>query len=317
MRGLYFDGANLKIIEKEIPHIGENEVLIKVIKAGICSTDLEVIKGYQNFTGILGHEFIGIVVKASEKKFLGKRVVGEINIPCNQCELCKKGLSKYCINMKTFGIKNYDGCFAEYTKLPLENIHILPDTISDNHGTFVEPLAAALEVLKYTKKNEKICLIGDGRLGLLISTVLRLKGYNFIHIGKHKEKLNISEELGVKTFLFEENTINRYKYKFDSVIEATGNESGLNTSLNICIPSGKIILKSTFHKKTKINLSSIVVNENILLGSRCGNFDKAITFINEFNPPLNKLITNEFSFNEIINAVLNAKKGIKTIINLS
>lgn len=317
MKGLYFDGTNLKIIEKEIPCIEKNEVLIKVIKAGICSTDLEVIKGYQNFRGILGHEFVGVVVKAFDKELLDKRVVGEINISCNKCEMCKRGLSKHCINIKTFGIKDYDGCFAEYTKLPSENIHILPGTISDDYATFVEPLAAALEVLKYINKNEKICLIGDGRLGLLISLVLKFKGFNFIHIGKHKEKLKLSEELGISTHLFDKKNINIFKYKFDSVIEATGNESGLNTSLNICIPTGKVILKSTFHKDTHINLSSIVVNENILIGSRCGDFTKAINFINEYKSPLNRLITNRYPFEQIIYALNNAKKGIKTIIDIS
>ncbi|MDK2951703.1 MAG: hypothetical protein PWQ77_1368 [Kosmotogales bacterium] len=316
MKALYFDGSNLNMVEREIPKINENEVLIKVIKAGICSTDLEIMKGYQNFEGIPGHEFVGIVIESHNEELINKRVVGEINIPCHECEICKRGLTKHCRNIRTFGINNYDGCFAEYTKLPVENIHILPDEISDDYGTFVEPLAAALEIENYIEHDEKISLIGDGRLGLLIAMVLKIKGYDFLHIGKHEEKLKISKKMGIKTEMYNDDIVDEYKYNFDSVIEATGNESGLKTALDICIPSGKIILKSTFNKKINIDISHIVVNEYHLIGSRCGDFKKAIDFIRMYNPPLNDLISCYSSFDNSLKAIDEARKKIKVIINL-
>ena len=231
----------------------EGEVLIKTIMTGICNTDLEITKGYMGYKGVLGHEFVGEVVEVGSKKdenWLNKRVVGEINCGCNHDEWCYKGLQRHCPNRQTLGIWQKDGCFSEYFTLPVENIFEISNNVSNEEATFVEPIAAAVEITEqlHIKPCDKVALLGDGKLGLCISLVLSALNVDFVHIGKHQNKLDISKNAGAKTKLLSEIDENDRK-SFDVVIEATGSTGGFETSLSLTKPRGVLVLKSTIAAK--------------------------------------------------------------------
>ena len=201
MLGIVFDKKLILKRDIPIPVIKKGEALIRVMLSGICNTDLEIVKGYMGFRGILGHEFVGIVEKCSDKKWVGKRVAGEINISCEKCDYCAKGLKNHCPNRNVLGILNKNGAFAEYLSLPVKNLHILTSNIFDEEAVFIEPLAACFEVLEQVKikKNDNVIVLGDGKLGLLMAQVIKNSGCKLYLIGKHNEKLLIAKKLGIKT----------------------------------------------------------------------------------------------------------------------
>ncbi len=286
MRALVYD-EKLKL-EKNypIPTIGEDEVLIKTKMVGICNTDYEITKGYMGYKGVLGHEFVGIVEKTGanvDKNLLNKRVVGEINLGCNNCSYCAKNLQRHCPNRSTLGIYKKDGCFSEYFSLPKENVIVLPDEIDDITATFVEPLSAAYEIIEqvHIKPDSKVAILGDGKLGLCISLVFNALNIDYTHIGKHLEKLEISKKLGAKTMLLDEIN-NDIRKTFDVVVEATGSKSGFETSASLTKPRGTLVLKSTIATNPNdggLNLSGIVVDEITIVGSRCGQFKPMIRLL--------------------------------------
>jgi len=200
MKALYLQNS-LGLEEIPVPVFHENEALVKVKNAGICNTDLELVKGYMGFQGVLGHEFVGVVEKAAEQKWVGKRVCGEINFGCGECFYCKNGLSRHCPKRTVLGILNQNGAFAEYVVLPIKNLHEIPQSIPNHSAVFVEPLAAALEILEQIqiKPNQEVVVIGDGKLGLLICQVLRLTGCILRLVGKHPKKLSLAQSWGVNT----------------------------------------------------------------------------------------------------------------------
>lgn len=296
MKAVIFDGA-LKICDAGQPKRKKDEVLIKVSHAGICNTDHEIIKGYiPNFKGILGHEFFGFVVDADDSGYIGKRVTGEINIACGDCEFCKKGLGRHCPNRSVLGILNKDGAFAEFLTLPAKNVVKIPPNIHDKHAIFIEPLAAALEILEQITitQDHSILLIGDGKLAILIAYVLQSTGCNLVVIGKHKHKLKLLEESGIKTILLS----NFEKRQFDICVEASGNPSGFNLGLECVKPRGTLVLKSTYAAPFNFNPFPVVVNEITVIGSRCGRFDMAIHFLQTHKIPLDKLISSVFELKD-------------------
>ena len=246
MRAVVFDnGLKLdKNYAKPSPQKGE--ALIKVNTIGICNTDYEITKGYMGYKGVLGHEFTGVVeeINADDKSLLNKRVVGEINCGCGECEWCNQGLERHCPNRSTLGIWQREGCFAEYVCLPVKNLLEIPENVSDEEAVFTEPLAAALEILEqiHIPPYKKIAVLGDGKLGLMIALALNAAGLDLILIGKHENKLEIAKKQGVKTKLLSDVEI---KKEFDFVVEATGSISGFETSLALTKPRGTLILKST------------------------------------------------------------------------
>ncbi|MBQ8475497.1 alcohol dehydrogenase catalytic domain-containing protein, partial [bacterium] len=226
--------------------------------------------------GVLGHEFVGVVEnvgKNAPKDLLGKRVVGEINCACNNCSWCGHDLQRHCPNRQTLGIWQKDGCFSEYFTLPYENVIPVSDNISDAAATFTEPLAAANEILEqvHIKPDYKVAIVGDGKLGLCISLVFNAMNIDYIHIGKHPEKLKITSDLGAKTKLLSEISDKDMK-SFDVVVEATGSVSGFETSASLVKPRGTLVLKSTIAATQGLNLAPIVVDEITIVGSRCGQF---------------------------------------------
>jgi threonine dehydrogenase-like Zn-dependent dehydrogenase len=278
MKALVFNGE-LKLSSNEpkpIPPIGE--ALIKVLMAGICNTDIEITKGYMGFSGILGHEFVGIVeeINDEDQSLLGKRVVGEINCACGkeECEYCKKGLGRHCPDRTTLGIFKRNGCLAEYITLPLVNLLEVPDSISNKIATLTEPLAAGFEILEQItfSPNQEVLIVGDGKLGLLINHALSTTKARITHVGKHADKLKLVEGNGCQTILLSEMPSKLY----DIVVEVTGSMSGFQFSIQHTKPRGTIVLKSTIAADQKIDLAPVVVNEITIIGSRCGLFKPAL-----------------------------------------
>lgn len=280
-----------------------NEALVKVRLVGICNTDYEITKGYMGYNGILGHEFVGVVeeINGDDKSLLGKRVVGEINLGCKNCDYCARGLERHCPNRQTLGIFNKDGCFADYVTLPLSNLLEVDDKISDETAVFVEPLAAALEILEqlHIKPYEKVCVLGDGKLGLITALALNASNIDVTLIGKHQNKLDIAKEQNVKTMLLENLTQENNK-SFNVVVEATGRVSGFETSINLVKPRGILVLKSTIATGKELNLAPIVIDEITVLGSRCGQFDPALRLMGKNIIDFSKLISSKLSFNDAI-----------------
>jgi threonine dehydrogenase-like Zn-dependent dehydrogenase len=297
--------------------MNNTDALIRVTHAGICNTDLEIIKGYMGFQGVLGHEFVGIVEKCSNDDLIGKRVVGEINIPCRTCTYCINKMTNHCPNRSVIGILERDGAFADYISLPLDTLHTLPDSISDEEAVFVEPLAAAFEILEQVTilPADKVCVLGDGKLGLLVAQVLSLTDCKLTAVGHHNEKLSILDELGIKTKMH-----SAFRDKaFDIVVDCTGSSSGLKTAIEIVKPRGKVILKTTVAKKVYFDTNSIVVKEIELVGSRCGPFGPALKAIESRNIDLYSLISREFSIEEGIQAIQYAMKKdtLKVILKIA
>ncbi|MBQ3101555.1 alcohol dehydrogenase catalytic domain-containing protein [bacterium] len=315
MKALVFENELKFHNDYPIPEIKEGEVLIKTSMVGICNTDYEITKGYMGYNGVLGHEFVGVVVDG-DKELIGKRVVGEINLACNTCSYCAQGLQRHCPNRQTLGIFNKDGCFSEYFTLPKENILLVPDNISDEEIVFIEPIAAALEILEQVKiePRYKVALLGDGKLGLSIALVLNAYNIDFVHIGKHEEKLALSSKMGSKTKLLAEIS-NEYKMSFDIVIEATGSKGGFETSLSLVKPRGTLVLKSTIAANEGLNLASVVVNEITIVGSRCGLFAPAMRLFENNKIDVKPLISHILPFDNALDAFeLNKKKEVIKVL---
>lgn len=306
MKAVTLTNSELKVEDIQSPPLAEGEALIKVLKTGICSTDLELIKGYMDFEGVLGHEFVGRIVEASEKGWVGKRVVGEINISCRTCKVCQRDDPKHCPSRQVLGIHKKDGVFAEYVTLPLVNLHVLPSEISDMEAVFVEPLAAALETLKqiHISRENEVLVLGDGKLGLLIAQVMQTQTPHVFCVGHHPRKLTLLQKKGIQTFLEGQ----KWDQMFDVIVEATGNPKGLSEALCWIKPRGRIVVKSTFHGESKLNLSRMVVDEIRLIGSRCGPFGKALEFLKKRLIDVIELVDADFPLEEAQEAFEQAKK---------
>ncbi len=315
MKALIFDNELKLDNNYPMPNIKEGEVLIKTSMVGICNTDYEITKGYIGFHGILGHEFVGIVVDG-DKDLIGKRVVGEINLACNTCSYCAQGLQRHCPNRQTLGIFNKDGCFSEYFTLPRENVLLVPDSISDEEIVFIEPIAAALEILEQVKiePSHKVALLGDGKLGLSIALILNAYNIDFVHIGKHADKLALSSKMGSNTKLLAD-VSDDDKMGFDVVIEATGSKGGFETSLSLVKPRGTLVLKSTIAADEGLNLASVVVNEVTIIGSRCGLFAPAMRLFENKKIDVKPLISHILPFEKALDAFeLNKKKEVIKVL---
>lgn len=317
MRAIVFDRTLKFISDYPVPRLKKGEALVRVTKAGICNTDLEITKGYMEFQGVLGHEFVGVVEKSEERELIGKRVTGEINLNCGSCSFCKNHLGNHCPKRSVLGILKKDGAFADYITLPVRNLHRIPDSISDDEAVFVEPVAAAFEILDQVKitSRHKVAVLGDGKLGLLVSQVIASTGCDMTAVGKHPEKLAILDEMGIKTEL-------KSKFRdsgFDVVIDCTGSGTGIDTALEIVKPRGNVIMKTTVARRGAVDLNRVVVNEIIITGSRCGPFKPAINAIRSGDVNINPLISSRFSMEEWEKAFQAARKkgSLKVIIEVS
>lgn len=292
-----------------IPTPAENEALIRVSLAGICATDLELLRGYYPYRGIPGHEFVGVVVNAAEKPdLIGKRVVGEINIACGRCRECRSGNPHHCENRSVLGIVNHDGAFAEYLTLPIENLHLIDDTIAEEQAVFVEPLAAALEILEQVmiRPSERVLLIGCGRLGLLIAQVLNLHSIDFVALAKYPHQQDLLAKWKIP-YLTAADQIEERSY--DLVIEATGSPAGFNLARKAVRPRKTIVLKSTYHGNMEINLSAVVVDEITMIGSRCGPFPPAIELLRKGSVDVGSMIMGRYALRNGIQAFQKAAEA--------
>jgi len=299
MKSLWLENNKIDLRDVQQPR-KTNEALIKIRKAGICSTDLELVKGYYPYTGILGHEFVGEVVEAADVSWIGQRVVGEINVICNQCEQCLNGRSTHCENRTVLGIVNRDGTFAEYTTLPIANLHRVPDSVPDEMAVFTEPLAAALEIQDQInlKPTDRVLLIGAGRLGQLIAQTLALTGCDLRVVARHAHQQNLLKARGIRIVSEEE----IQPWRWDVVVEATGSPSGFSLARKAIRPRGTLVLKSTYKGEMSVNFSSIVVDEINLIGSRCGPFEPALRLMESRQVDPTVLIADEFKLENALKA---------------
>ena len=286
---------------KPVPQKGE--ALIKISMAGICNTDAEIIKGYMGYSGVLGHEFVGVVeeVNDADKSLIGKRVVAEISYGCEKpdCPWCAVKNYRHCPDRHTIGIWRKDGCFAEYITLPTNILFEVPENIPDEQAVFVEPLAAACEITEqlHIEPTHKVVVLGDGKLGLTTALTLNAQNLDVTLVGKHQNKLDIAKAQGVKTMLLDELKVSN---NFDVVVEATGSVSGFETSLNLVKPRGVLVLKSTIATGKELNLAPIVINEITVLGSRCGQFGPALRLLKNNRIDFKPFISKIYSINEAI-----------------
>lgn len=308
MKALRFEQGELKLGEIERPE-RPDEALVRVVLAGICNTDLEIVRGYADYSGTLGHEFVGIVERSPDPAQVGRRVVGEINAGCGDCDLCRRGDPRHCLKRTVLGIHDRDGAFAEYVSLPPENLLIVPDRVSDRQAVFTEPLAAACEILDQVEIGpaHRVAVIGDGKLGQLIARVLLRTGCDLVLIGKHSDKLELAALAGVNTLDLKNLTIDQSS-RFDYVVEASGAASGLDLALKLVRPRGTIILKSTFHGAVQLDTSRIVVDEISIVGSRCGRFESALALLAEDLFDLELLIAGTYDLTQGIEAMNDARQ---------
>ena len=306
VKATIFDGKHITL-DKNYPDPEFNETLVRVSLAGICGTDLEILDGYMQYNGILGHEFVGVVEKSSNSDLIGKRVVGEINAGCGKCDSCVNGMERHCPSRTVLGILKRNGAFAEFLSLPEKNLHVIPDSISDEQAVFVEPLAAAFEINEQIslKPEWNVAVVGDGRLAQLIIQVIKLTCSNITCFGKHEKKLEGLVQSGIKIKVGIESTDEQL---FDLVIEATGSNSGFSDTMKLVKPRGTVILKSTIASRENLDLTPTIINEITLIGSRCGLFKPAIEALASGKISVNSMIDSTFSLEKFEDAIIYAKK---------
>jgi len=313
MRALVYLNTRL-VLDRNypMPSLVDGEALIRVTHAGICNTDLEIVRGYMAFQGILGHEFVGIVEAVQEgpgatplTSLIGKRVVGEINAACHRldCSSCQRGMPTHCPNRTTLGIVNRDGAFADYLVLPTRNLHLVPDNVSDEEAVFVEPLAANFEILEqvHLKPTDSVIILGDGKMGQLAAQVLALTGCEVTMLGKHEEKLALAAQHHISTRLVKDSKGEQSiapASRVDLVVECTGSPQGLELAMHLVRPRGTIIQKSTVAAKSTLHLAPIVIDEIRVQGSRCGPFAPALRALSHKLVDVLPLISARYSLDE-------------------
>ena len=325
MLAFQVEKGKLRSIVKPLPKLRPGWALVHVRLAGICNTDVEILRGYHNFHGTPGHEFVGEVAEAAgvsageRQKWTGRRVCGEINVACAAydfrpvCEFCRRGLKTHCARRTVLGIVAHDGAFAEYLALPLENLHVVPHSVSDEEAVFTEPLAAACEILEQvdTERVETAAILGDGKLGQLCARVLKSAVPRVVLYGKHDKKLAIARHAGIGTRKVRGDSSEsaRVREAFPLVVEATGSPNGLGLAQQMTEPRGTLVLKSTFHGAAPVETWPIVVKEINVVGSRCGPFKKAVALLHSGGVDLKPLITHTFPLVEAQKAIAFAQRA--------
>jgi threonine dehydrogenase-like Zn-dependent dehydrogenase len=319
--------SRVELRNEPLPRIAQGFARIRLLLGGICSTDLELQRGYYGFSGTPGHEFVGEVIAVNDSaskyqdgagrdvvsnKWLGKRVVGEINLACGHCAWCRRGLGRHCPTRTVLGILNHPGAFREFLTLPIHNLHAVPPSVTAEQAVFVEPLAAACEILDQVKipRGERVAILGDGKLGLLIAQVLLAHGAQVELFGRHRAKLKIAERDGAeiqrvpkgseRTAFFR--VVRDQKWSpskaYRWVVDATGSSAGLRAAVSMCEPRGTVILKSTVHGLVELDTAPVIVDEITLIGSRCGRFEPALRLLKSGRVNVNDLISDEFPLHQ-------------------
>jgi alcohol dehydrogenase len=346
MQAMLFDGTLRAVDDYPQPALAAGEAIIRPRLVGICNTDIEITRGYMGFRGVLGHEFVGTVVECADAAWLGQRVVGEINAACRSCPACLRGDAPHCPYRTTLGIDRRDGAMAERFSLPISCLHAVPERVPDSAAVFAEPLAAAVEILEqsHLRPTERVAVVGDGKLGLLIAQVLRLPGCDVTLVGRHPERWALLNELGVATVhtseLRQGDTRHETQDKetasadvaasadaflssglpaslsgaFDVVVDCTGQPGGLDTARRLVRPRGRLVLKSTFEGGAAFNLSMVVVDEIQIVGSRCGPFDAALRLLERQLVETEPLIAATYRLSEGLEAFAAARGQLKVLL---
>ncbi|MDT7807078.1 MAG: hypothetical protein QOJ70_891 [Acidobacteriota bacterium] len=308
MKALRFENNQLGVADVPVPERA-GEALVRVRLAGVCNTDVEIVRGYAGFEGTLGHEFVGEVERAPGAPELeGKRVVGEINAGCGRCHSCRAGDSRHCPERTVLGIVGRDGAFAEYLQLPIANLLTVPEEVPDERAIFTEPLAAACGILErvHVELETRVAVVGDGKLGLLCAQALKaMTGAGVTLVGRHKSKLDLARRRGVRVVKSDELPPS-FDRAFDVTVEASGSPAGFETALRLLRPRGTLVLKSTFHGMMELNAAPVVVDEIQIVGSRCGRFPVALELLRRGAVETDALIHEEFPLAEGVRALKRA-----------
>jgi threonine dehydrogenase-like Zn-dependent dehydrogenase len=309
MRALRVHRGELELIrDHPEPEPGAGQALVAVELAGICRTDLEILAGYMSFSGVPGHEFVGRVLRApGAEEWVGRRVVAEINLACGSCAWCRRGMERHCPQRTVLGILGADGAFAERVVVPVSNLHAVPETMPDRAAVFTEPLAAAFEIPEQVaiRPTDRCAVIGDGKLGLLIAAVLADRTGELIVLGHHPERQALLAALAPGALWRDAAEASRSDGgapRFDIVIEASGNATGLELAFDLLRPRGILVLKSTYSGRPPINLAPLVIQELTLVGSRCGPFAPAL-----------RLLGAGFDPTPLIDSVYPLEKGVEAL----
>jgi alcohol dehydrogenase len=296
MIALHLDGESVSIRNKPKPRRPKGHALLQLRAAGICNTDIELFRGYYGFTGTPGHEFVADVVEADDERWIGRRVVGEINAACGRCDWCRRKLERHCPKRTVLGIVKHSGAFAEYFTLPEDNLHAVSPSVPDAHAIFTEPVAAACEILDQVAipAGAEVAVLGDGKLGLLIAQVFHSHGALVYLYGRHRDKLKIARRAGIATRI----TARPPRAKYAYAVEATGTPEGLAQAIAMTQPRGTVVMKSTVHGAVSLDTAPVIVNEISLVGSRCGRFEPALQLITSGRLRLDEMISAEFSLSD-------------------
>lgn len=324
MRALIFDGKQPRVIDDHPePTLQPGEAIIRPLVAGVCSTDLEICRGYMGFTGVLGHEFVGVVDKVHDDSdpgaaaLLGKRVVGSINCVCGRCDMCRRGLARHCRDRTVLGIAGRDGCFAERFALPVRNLHVLPETLDREKAVFTEPLAAACQIDRqlHIQGQPYVTVLGDGRLGLLVAQALARLNASVRVIGKHPAKLELCTKWGIKHRMLDELTPRKDQ---DIVVDCTGSADGLELAMRLVRPCGRIVLKTTVADAPPLNLAPLVIDEIELVGSRCGVFTDALPLLDADEVDVVSMISRRMNLADGVEALRAAQQRdvVKVLIEI-
>jgi threonine dehydrogenase-like Zn-dependent dehydrogenase len=314
MLSVHLEDGRVEIRDQPRPHRPAGFALIRLLCGGICNTDLELQRGYYGFAGTPGHEFVGEVIEADSPAWLGRRVVGEINLACGACDWCRRGLGRHCPRRTVLGIVNHPGAFREFLTLPERNLHALPDALPTERAVFVEPLAAACEILDQVTLPcaAEIAVLGDGKLGLLVALVLNAYGHRVHQFGRHAEKLQIARRAGVAT---EAAGGALPEMAYDWVVDATGSSEGLRQAVRMTRPRGTVILKSTVHGLVGVDTAPVIVSEITLVGSRCGRFEPALDLLGRNLIPVEEMISEQLPLADAPRAFeLAAQKGVLKVL---
>jgi alcohol dehydrogenase len=315
----------VRVVQKPLPRLKPGWALVRVRLAGICNTDIEILRGYHDFHGTLGHEFVGDVVRvasAKDRGWIGRRVAGEINLACaglgfrRPCSYCRRRIPTHCERRRVLGIIGHDGAFAEYLALPVVNLHRVPASIPDEAAVFTEPLAAACEILEQinTRAHREAAVIGDGKLAQLIVRVLRAAGLRVVMIGKHASKLRLARLARITTVKVASASAHRSN-QYSLTVEATGSPSGLELAQDITVPRGTVVLKSTFHGAAEVETWPMVVKELTVIGSRCGPFPAALALLRSGRVDPRPLISRIFPLKDAAKAIRYAQQpGVMKVL---
>ncbi|MBN2050601.1 MAG: alcohol dehydrogenase catalytic domain-containing protein [Spirochaetales bacterium] len=309
MKAVYFENGTLSLREIPVPEPAEGEAFIRVLQSGICNTDIELYRGYYGFSGVPGHEFVGLVerVNAADRSLEGRRVCADINIGCGSCPRCLSGDSRHCPQKRTIGINDQQGVFAEYVILPIANLSPVPEEVTDDEAVYAEPLAAALEIGQqiHLTAQDRIAVLGDGKLGLLCAFALAVYSPRITLVGRHEKKLKVASDYGIETLMSGTTDLSA---QFDMVVEATGSETGIRDALALVRPEGTVVVKTTSHKPSEIDLAKLVVDEIRLVGSRCGSIPLALSTLAKKLVPVTSLTEAVYPLEDFEQAFEHARK---------